>query len=119
MKLVKSELNHYNIVDSDKYLNEYDYEDPYDAINALEDSGRHVSNVDLKRLRDSVICDFLIIQDGKAFIITANKMTVKPEYTILTLAGEFVSTVSHQATITDLSKVDEVIYNNKTYRNEC
>ena len=59
--------------------------------------------------------DYLVIQDGKAFVVAATGMTVKPEYTIL---GDFVGKISHSATIIDLSKVVDFDYDNRLYTNQ-
>ena len=121
MKIIKNANNQYNIinVENNNLLNEYDYDNPEDALNALMDrtqlSPNHVRMLK-NQVKDIVnMRDFLVIQDGKEMIITANSITVKPEYTIL---GDFVAVISHQATIIDLNKTNYVSSGNKVYRDE-
>ena len=120
MKITKNDNNQYNIInDNNNLLNEYDYDNPEDALNTLRDK-IPLSPIQLKTLRKQIkdivdMRDFLVIQDGKEMIITANSITVKPEYTIL---GDFVAVISHQATIIDLNKTNYVSSGNKVYRDE-
>ena len=53
MKLVKTEEGNYNVIGGGQWLNEYDYDNPHDAIKALNDNGRHVTNEAIKKLKDS------------------------------------------------------------------
>ena len=120
MRITKNDNNQYNIINDDNnLLNEYDYDNPEDALNTLRDK-IPLSPIQVKALRKQIkdivdMRDFLVIQDGKEMIITANSITVKPEYTIL---GDFVAVISHQATIIDLNKTNYVSSGNKVYRDE-